>query len=113
MPTRRLDVYAERLKAWEEAFREFVETLCRDGRVVKAYLAGSRARGDNLPYSDYDVVVVVKPGVDKIDAAVELRRLRRRGFPLDLLVITADEALDPLYSELLRHAKPLCPEGPK
>lgn len=45
--THRLDVYARRLRSWEKAFNDFVESLCRSSHVVEAYLAGSRARGDN------------------------------------------------------------------
>lgn len=109
MPTPSLyRVLAERMKGWEEAFREYVERLCRDPAVLEAYLVGSRARGDNLPYSDYDVVVIVPPDRDRLEEAVRLRRLRRRGFPLDLLVLHPDEARDPVYREMLRVAKPLC-----
>ena len=73
--------------------------------VLEAYLIGSRARGDHLPYSDYDVVVVVPPGIDKLEAAERLRKLRRRPFPLDLIVLHSDEARDPLSAEILREEK--------
>ena len=101
-------VMARRLSEWEEAFREYVERLCREEIVLEAYLVGSRARGDYLPYSDYDVVVVVPPGIDKLEAAEKLRKLRKRSFPLDLIVLHRDEAQDPLFAEMLREGKKLC-----
>jgi len=101
-------VMTRRLSEWEEAFREYVERLCREEIVLEAYLVGSRARGDNLPYSDYDVVVVVPPSIDKLEAAERLRKLRKRSFPLDLIVLHGDEAEDPLFEEMLREGKRLC-----
>ncbi|GAB6148251.1 nucleotidyltransferase domain-containing protein [Stetteria hydrogenophila] len=108
MRTPNLRVYAERMKAWEGAFREFVEVLCRNGNVLEVYLSGSRARGNSLPYSDYDVVVIVREARDPVEEAVRLRRLRRRSFPLDLLVLTPSEARDPLYRGMLEGAVRLC-----
>ncbi len=101
-------VMARRLSEWEEAFREYVERLCQEDMVLEAYLVGSRARGDHLPYSDYDVVVVVPPGIDKLEASERLRKLRKRSFPLDLIVLHSDETRDPLFAEMLREGKVLC-----
>jgi predicted nucleotidyltransferase len=42
----------------EEDFRMFVEELCRGGLAREVYLVGSRARGDSMPYSDYDIILV-------------------------------------------------------
>ena len=101
-------MYATRVREYDEAFKEFVETLCRSDMVLKAFLVGSRARGDNLPYSDYDVVVVVPSGSDKLSTAEQLRRLRKKSFPLDLIVLYRDELEDPVYSEMLKNAIELC-----
>ena len=101
-------VLARRLKQWEEAFNDFVKALCRDPNVLKAYLVGSRARGEALPYSDYDVVVVVPDGLDKLEEAVRLRRLRERPFPLDLIVIHVSEENDKLYEKMMEKARRLC-----
>ena len=109
MPTPSIyQVLARRMAEWEEAFRGYVERLCRDPLVLEAYLVGSRARGDNLPYSDYDVAVIVPPGTDKLEAAERLRLLKRRPFPLDLIVIDREEAREPLYRRMLEEGKPLC-----
>ncbi len=104
-------ILAERFRSWNRAFEEFVERLCREEIVLEAYLVGSRARGDNLPYSDYDVVVVIPPTLDKLDVIVKLRLLRTGSFPLDLIALYPDELEDPLYREMLRYAKRICIRG--
>ncbi|MCY0868898.1 MAG: nucleotidyltransferase domain-containing protein [Desulfurococcus sp.] len=108
MQTPRLSVYAERLRSWEEAFKEFIEVLCRDGNVLEVYLTGSRARGESLPYSDYDVVVIVKNAGDLMEEIVRLRGLRKHSFPLDLIVLTASDLKDPLYEGIIKTAVRLC-----
>lgn len=40
--------------------REFVRKINRSFKLEKAILFGSRARGDNLVHSDYDLVLVSK-----------------------------------------------------
>lgn len=104
---RKLSMYARRMKSWEEGFKEFVSVLCMDN-VLEAYLVGSRARGDYLPYSDYDVVVIVRESSDPLEEAVRLRRLRKHSFPLDLIVLTPSQASDPIYDEMFRTAIKLC-----
>ena len=101
-------VMASRLRTWDRAFKKFVSSLCREDIVVEAYLVGSRARGDYLPYSDYDVVVVVPDNVDKFEAVVKLRSLREESFPLDLIVLHASEISDSIYAEMMKNAKRLC-----
>ncbi len=93
---------------WEEAFRRYVEKLCKHPLVLEAYLVGSRARGDNLSYSDYDVAVIIPEDVDKLDAAVVLRRLRDEPFPLDIIPLYPEDKNDPLYRKMLEEAKKLC-----
>jgi HEPN domain-containing protein/predicted nucleotidyltransferase len=102
-------VFASRLSSWERGFKAYVERLCGDPSVLEAYLVGSRARGDNLPGSDYDVLVAVRDGTDKLEAAFRLRRLRGEDiFPLDLIVVWESELNDPVYAEMLRGARSLC-----
>ncbi|WP_238025369.1 MULTISPECIES: nucleotidyltransferase domain-containing protein [Metallosphaera] len=53
------EIYAEE----EKEVREYVSALC--GKEYTVILFGSRARGDNMIYSDWDLLVVGKerPGV--------------------------------------------------
>jgi len=99
---------AERVRGWSEAFEEYTKNLCRESIVVEAYLVGSRARGDHLPYSDYDIVVVVPDHVDKLEAAYRLRRIRKKSFPLDLIVLHTSETTEKLYTEMMRDSERIC-----
>jgi len=101
-------VMAERVRGWSEAFEEYTKNLCRESIVVEAYLVGSRARGDHLPYSDYDIVVVVPDHVDKLEAAYRLRRIRKKSFPLDLIVLHISEKTEKLYTEMMRDSERIC-----
>ena len=74
-----------RVSEYEKRFREFVEELCRSGLAEEFYLVSSRARGDNIPSSDFDIVIVVDDDRDPIDVATKARLLRRESFPLDML----------------------------
>jgi predicted nucleotidyltransferase len=58
------ELMRDRVSRMEEDFRIFVEELCRGGLAKEVYLVGSRARGDSMPYSDYDIVLVVGDGID-------------------------------------------------
>ena len=101
-------VLAERLKRWEGSFRNYVRRLCREDIVIEVYLVGSRARGNSLPYSDYDVVAIVPDNVDKLDAVVELRKLRSEPFPLDLVVLNLSDTRDPIFKRMLEEGVKLC-----
>ncbi|PCN49872.1 DNA polymerase subunit beta [Candidatus Geothermarchaeota archaeon ex4572_27] len=83
------------------------------GRIVGRYprstimLFGSRALERHLPHSDYDVAVVLEEVGDKLSVVEELRRLKPRGLPLDLIVLQVDELSDPLTSKMLEGSKVL------
>ena len=98
---------ASLLSKQEELLREFAERVAaRLGRCT-ILLFGSRARGDHLPYSDFDVAVVVERAEDKLAMIEELREMQPRGLPLDLVVLEAEELADPLVEEMLRGSKVL------
>ncbi len=70
-------------------------------------LFGSRSAESHLPYSDYDVMVILEEVSDKLATIEELRRMKPRGLPLDLLVFQMDELSDPLVSNMLEKCKVL------
>jgi hypothetical protein len=72
------------------------------------YLVGSRARGDNMPSSDFDIALVIDDDRDPVEVAVKARLLRRESFPLDIVVLRRSEVSDRIYSEMLKHSKKLC-----
>jgi len=99
---------ARKVESYERGFKEFTQLLCSSGLVVEAYLVGSRARGDSIPSSDFDVVVVVEDDVDTVDVAIRLRLLKRTSIPLDIIVFRRSDLDDPVYREMLRDAKRIC-----
>jgi len=70
-------------------------------------LFGSRARGAHLPYSDYDIAVILRRVDNKFSTIEELRRLKPRGLPLDLLVIRVNELSDPLILGMFKKSRVL------
>jgi len=98
----------DRVSRVEEDFRMFVEELCRSGLAKEVYLVGSRARGDSMPYSDYDMVLVVGGEIDPLDVVEKVRLARRARAPLDVVVLREDELGDPVYGEMLKYKRKLC-----
>jgi len=96
---------ARKIREGDKLLREYVEKISRKYPKSTIILFGSRARGDYLPYSDYDLVVVLQEVDDKISTIEEFRRLKPRGLPLDLLVIRVDELSDPLILKMFRKFK--------
>jgi predicted nucleotidyltransferase len=98
----------DRVSRMEEDFRVFVEELCRSGLAKEVYLVGSRARGDSMPYSDYDIVLVIGGEIDPLDVVEKVRLTRRARVPLDVVVLREDELRDPVYGEMLKYKRKLC-----
>ena len=74
----------------DEIGRRLADATPARTRVV---LFGSRARGENGVGSDVDVLVIEPTVEDPMRESVRLRRaLRGLGVPIDVLVITQDEA---------------------
>ena len=68
-------------------------------------LFGSRARGDFVPYSDYDIAVILRSVNDKLKVIERLRRLKPEGIDLDLIVLSVDDLRDPLIRSMLSDRK--------
>ena len=73
-----------RVADYEERFEEFIEVLYRSGLAEEVYLAGSRARIDNIPSSDFDILLIVSDDKDPIKIATRTKLLRKKIFLLDL-----------------------------
>jgi len=100
-----LKARAERIKAENNLLREYVNRIVSRYPSSAVLLFGSRARGNHLPYSDYDLAVVLSGLEDKILVIEELRRLKPRGLPLDLIVVDTEELKDPLIKNMFKRAK--------
>jgi predicted nucleotidyltransferase len=99
---------AERVRRYSDLFEEFIKDLCSSGLVEEVYLVGSRARGDYVESSDFDVVVIIKDDEDPLDIAMRVRLLKKSSIPLDVIVLRVGESKDPIYVEMLRYARKLC-----
>ncbi|MEM4430431.1 MAG: nucleotidyltransferase domain-containing protein [Thermofilaceae archaeon] len=95
---------AELLKRQNELLDEFVKNVAeRLGRCA-VLLFGSRARGNHIPYSDFDIAIVVEEAVDKLSLIEELRALKPRGLPLDLIIFEREDLKSPVVKKMLEGA---------
>ncbi len=118
---RRCVEYARRLWEWAENWPKILKSMRPSDedlmlfveRVRERYphstilLFGSRARGDNLPYSDYDVAVILERVEDRLREAEELAKLKPSRLPLDLVVLEPGDLQDPLIAKMLTPCKVL------
>ncbi len=97
----------KRMRPSDEDLMLFVERV--SGRYPRSMviLFGSRARGDSLPYSDYDVAVVLDHVEDRLRVAEELAKLKPSKLPLDLVVLEAGDLRDPLVARMLEECRVL------
>ena len=90
---------------------EYLEVFVR--RVAERYprstivLFGSRARGDSLPYSDYDVAVILEGVGDRVRVAEEVARLKPPELPLDLVILEPGDLEDPIIGRMLEGCRTL------
>ena len=82
----------------DELLRRFVEELASRYGEVAVVLFGSRARGSALPYSDYDVAVVLKSAGSRVELAEEVYKLKPPELPADVVVLELD---DPIVERML------------
>lgn len=68
-------------------------------------LFGSRVRGEYLPYSDYDVLVVLNKVSGRFKVIKELRHLKPLGINLDLLVLSTKDLKDKIIIEMLKSVR--------
>jgi len=85
----------------------FIERLCSSGLAEEVYLVGSRARGDNIPSSDYDIVVITG-GDDVLEVAEEIALLKEEPVPIDVIILRREDLEDPVYREMLSSKMRLC-----
>ncbi len=93
---------AELNRGLDGLLHSYVEALKRVYPASAVLLFGSRARGDHLPYSDYDVALVLPSVGDPLAEAVRARSLKPPRLPADVLVLALDQLRDPLVERMLR-----------
>ncbi len=105
MRNKLLTYLAEKLRSQNQLLEVYVASLSKKKPRSTIVLFGSRAVEKQLPYSDFDVAVIVEELGDALAEVEELRKLKPKGMSLDLLVISKKELQDPLIREMLRNAK--------
>jgi len=96
---RLLKILSEGISKGDELLRGFVSSEYQDSTIV---LFGSRARGDYMPYSDYDVAVVFRKVPGERELMLRIRGLKPGGLSLDLLVLSVDDLSDPVIRDMLK-----------
>ena len=96
---------AERVRRMDMLLDEYVKILSEKYPKCTIILFGSRARGDYMPYSDYDIAIIVEDYEDLFETIVRFRRLKPLGLPLDLIVLKVEDLDDPLTLRMFRECK--------
>jgi len=85
----------------DKLLKQFVEELASRYGEVAVVLFGSRARGLALPYSDYDVAVILRSTDSKVELVEEMYKLKPPELPADIVVLELDELDDPIIEKML------------
>ena len=102
--SRLLKYLAEKKRISEKLLREYVDKLRSTIPRSTILLFGSRARGEQVPYSDYDIAVILEKVEDSIKIVENLRKLKPRGLNLDLIVLSVSDLEDPIIREMLKNS---------
>jgi HEPN domain-containing protein len=92
---RRGNMRRKRLDSGDERLQTAVALLVDGLNPAAVYLFGSRARGDHLPDSDFDLLVVTEQPIGYDDA---YRPLLGRALPCDVVPVTVDELVEAEWS---------------
>ncbi|RUM48124.1 MAG: hypothetical protein DSY37_00500 [Hyperthermus sp.] len=103
----RLSVFKKLKKKAEKGLEELVKAARNKYPNTTLILFGPRARGENLPYSDWDIAVIVecRSPIDKLRISEEMYRLKPPAMPLDPIIICRSELNDPLVARMLEESK--------
>ena len=71
---------------------------------VGVVLFGSRARGDNYPYSDVDIGIIPHGPFDKTSITMLREKIEESTIPYKVEIINLEEASDDFKKEILRDA---------
>ena len=96
---------AKKIIIQEKLLPCFVRNISLKYPKVTIILFGSRAQNTQLPYSDYDIAVIFEKVDDRIRLIEDIRRMKPRGLPLDLIVLAKEELSDPIIARMFRKSK--------
>jgi len=101
----------ERLTKLDELFHKYVKALSNLYPYSTIILFGSRARGECLPYSDYDIMIIIKDINDKIERVVNAYKIKPPELAVDLVLISEKELEDPIIEKMLREGCKIIYDG--
>lgn len=81
--------------------KDYIVALKRRYPNSTIVLFGSRAKRNNLPYSDYDIAIIFRRVVNKISIVIEAYKGKPSELALDIVVLEEDEIEDPLIRKML------------
>ncbi len=85
-------ILRKNVKKYDNSFRNFIEKIIKKfGDNVTIVLFGSRATGRAKESSDYDVALIVRDDIDRMDFLEEVSKLREDPIPIDIIVIKISE----------------------
>lgn len=92
-------------------YSEIVQTILKEVEVEKVILFGSRARGDNKPESDLDLLIIQKDDFSKSKSrwneTIKIRKaLKNYMIPKDILLFSESEVN--YWKDSLNHIIPTC-----
>ncbi|RLG72401.1 MAG: nucleotidyltransferase domain-containing protein [Thermoprotei archaeon] len=86
----------------DELFKKYVKKIIAKYPKSSIALIGSRAKNYALPYSDYDLVIILKRVHNTFKLIETIRKHKPRGFNLDLIVLEESELADPIVKAMLK-----------
>lgn len=95
----------ERLTKLDRIFNEYVEKIIKFYPHSTIILFGSRARRNGLPYSDFDIMVIIKDisNKSKINEVIKMYRIKPPELGVSLLLINEEELKDLIIQKMLKN----------
>ena len=85
----------------DSLLKAYLDRLRSTYSLSTIVLFGSRARGSSLPYSDYDIAIILAEPIDVIEEAVKARKLKPPALPVAVLILSPESLEDPLVARML------------
>ena len=96
------------VKEYDRAFNRFLDKLIKTfGNNISVLLFGSRASGKAKDSSDYDVAIIVRDDVDRVDFMEKISMLKNGHVPIDIVVIKISELDNETVKKMLTPCKVL------
>lgn len=82
----------ENVATYEKQFQSYIKDLVRELRgKCSIVLFGSRARGDNVESSDFDLAIIIKDDMNALEFLEKAAKLNKTGVPVDLVVLKEED----------------------